>query len=169
MIRAGPMTRRFSPLPAFLAGLVTACDGSPPSNPADAPAVPEAAETEAWSAAYAQFLVDEYPQAQLLIRDMVSDFSESNDFAADFVREWGPEARGKWLRPKRASGGYLLHPDDLVPGSSRRARAMDGVAAYLRSAAAGEDPSPGLLNEMRNMRHRLLAGESMPARPQTGK
>lgn len=145
------MRTRFAPL-ACLAVLLTlvACNDVP-ATPGTADA-PEAAETDAWTLAYDQFVAD-YPAARTFIEE-TAEGSHGDPTASELVRTWAAEHREGWLRPRRQHG--RLDSPLVYPGAQAEAavRAMDGIAAYVASVAEGDKPSAKLLEDLWNLGHR---------------
>ena len=135
----------------LLAALAFAGCQEAPANPETTDA-PEAAEADAWTLAYGQFLAD-YPAARTFIEE-TAEATRGDATASELVRTWAAEHREEWLRPRRQHG--RLDSPLVYPGAQEEAavRAMDGIAAYVASVAEGDKPSTKLLEKLWDLGHR---------------
>ena len=152
-----------------MAAVVVACDDLTLSGPAtvtDAETYVAAAETEdeAWSRAYTWLRATEHPQAMLLMERLMGEYPDSTRW--EYVRGWNAEEAARHLRPwircanairEGIAAGMSVEEvvaEYGVPATAQdtaEVRAMNGVAHYLRGIVEGRDPSPRLLDDMRNL------------------
>ena len=153
----------------FLVLLAVACDDFSPSDPATVTGAGRyvaAAKTEdeAWARAYTWLRATEHPQAQRLVEHMAWAYPDSSHW--EFVRSWNAEEAARRLSPRLRCANALREgiaadksieevlAEQGIPATARDTAvvsAMNGVAAYLRGLVEGTDPSPWLLDEMRNL------------------
>ena len=153
----------------FLVLLAVACDDLSPSDPATVTGAERyvaSAETEdeAWSRAYTWLRETEHPLAQRLVERMAWAYPDSSHWK--FVRSWNAEEAARRLSPRLRCGNAVrawiaagksieeILGEHGIPATARDTAvvgAMNGVAAYLRGLVEGTDPSPRLLDEMRNL------------------
>lgn len=164
-----PVSRRLRACGAVLAVAVIACGDLSTSAPravVEAEAHVAAAETaaEAWSRAYAWMAATEHPHLQLLMEHVA--WSEPDIPRWEFVKAWNAEEAAGRLRPRLRCANAMregiaagksvdevLAEYGIPPTAQDTAvvRAMNGVADYLRGIVEGTDPSPWLLEDMRNL------------------
>ena len=154
---------------AAVAIILIACDDSLPSAPVTAPeedasyAAAAETEAEAWSRAYDRLLETESTHMRTLMAHLA--WSHADGDHSEFVKTWTREKAADRLRPRIRCGNALreglaagMTAEEMVAAygvpvsAETRAAvvAMNGLAEYLRRVVAGRDPSPRLLDAMRN-------------------
>lgn len=148
---------------------VIACGDLTPSGPAtltEAGTYVAAAQTEdeAWSRAYTWLRATEHPQTMLLMERLMGGYPDSTRW--EHVRGWNAEEAARHLSPRLRCANALRegiaadksveevlakHGVPATAQDTAEVRAMNGVANYLRGIVEGRDPSPRLLDDMRNL------------------